>query len=282
MIKEKLKKMTFLRYLIHFPKDAITLVKYKKKIFKLEKLSLQKGKDLSIFKDRYKGKRCFVIGLGPSLTVGDLDLLKNEICFSSNRIYQLFDKTSWRPTFFCSGDPAFSEKIGEMLVSITENVKYVILNLAHVKNYDVRVRNRGNVYFYKTIVGTGFDAINKERGKFRERLDFTKEIDSIGTITYEIIEMALYMGFSEIILLGVDHFYGGGKHNYAGGFKPLTVDDKSQMGSIISTQRWTDGYKYIKELSEKEGIQIKNATRGGNLEVFERVDLDSIVKGGVS
>ena len=35
-------------------------------------------------------------------------------------------------------------------------------------------------------------------------------------------------------------------------------------------------YEVAKENAEKKGIKIYNATRGGKLEVFERVDFDSL------
>jgi hypothetical protein len=278
-IKENLKKITLLRYAFHLPKDLITIISYKKKMYHLKHNAVKKGEDLAVFKDAYKGKRCFIIGLGPSLTINDLNMLKGEICFSSNRIFQFFDRTDWRPTFFCSGDPRFSVNVGENLYKVVDEVKYVILNLAHLMNYDARVRLRDNVFFYQTIIGTGFDSINKERGKYPQKLDLTKELDSIGTITYEIMEMALYMGFTEIFLLGIDHFYSGGEENYSNGMKPLTADDRSRMNLVISTKRWTEGYEYIRDISNKKGISIKNATRGGHLEVFERVDLDELMKG---
>ena len=49
------------------------------------------------FKDLYQGKRCFIIGNGPSLKADDLDCLKNEYTFAANRIYEILDKTDWRP-----------------------------------------------------------------------------------------------------------------------------------------------------------------------------------------
>jgi hypothetical protein len=37
------------------------------------------------------------------------------------------------------------------------------------------------------------------------------------------------------------------------------------------------GYKAKKKVADKYGIKIFNATRGGVLEVIERVDLDSVL-----
>ena len=35
--------------------------------------------------NKYEGKRCFIIGNGPSLTPEDLDRIKDEYSFASNR-----------------------------------------------------------------------------------------------------------------------------------------------------------------------------------------------------
>ena len=60
----------------------------------------------SALKDKYKGRRCFIVGLGPSLTTADLDLLarNREYTFSMNRCYQLFDRTEWRPDCYFISD----------------------------------------------------------------------------------------------------------------------------------------------------------------------------------
>ena len=38
-----------------------------------------------------------------------------------------------------------------------------------------------------------------------------------------------------------------------------------------------DAYKVAKQYADDHNIKIYNATRGGKLEVFERVDLDDIL-----
>ena len=51
------------------------------------------------YKDKYIGRRCFIIGNGPSLKDTDLSLLKNEFTFGLNRIYLNFNKMGYHTTF---------------------------------------------------------------------------------------------------------------------------------------------------------------------------------------
>jgi len=60
----------------------------------------------SIFKDKYKGKRCFVIGNGPSLNKQDLTLLKGEITIVMNHFHLHPVLQVWQPTFWCLADSA--------------------------------------------------------------------------------------------------------------------------------------------------------------------------------
>ncbi len=276
-LKKSLKKIRPLRYAVHFPMDLKIIVGYRRRIRQLEKLDIKTGKAFLKFKNKYFGQRCFIVGLGPSLKIEDLNLLKGEICFASNRVYQLFDKTDWRPVFYCTGDPTFAEIVREDLPVISEECKYVFLGLAHLYKYGEGMANKNNVFYYKTIPGTPFDGVRKEYGHFKEKLDLTAEIDSVGTITYEMIEMALFMGFSEIYLIGVDNNYIGG-NNYAEGLKAKTGDEKARMGMALTNMEWTRGYENLQLIAEKKKRRIVNVTRGGNLEVYERAALEDILK----
>lgn len=54
------------------------------------------------FKNSQYGKKCFIIGNGPSLQCSDLEKLaeKNIPCFGLNLIYSIFGKTNWRPQYY--------------------------------------------------------------------------------------------------------------------------------------------------------------------------------------
>ncbi len=66
--------------------------------------SLKNDQRLLSLLDSHRGKRCFVVGNGPSLKIDDLDKLTGEITFASNRIFLAFEETQWRPTYYTMCD----------------------------------------------------------------------------------------------------------------------------------------------------------------------------------
>ena len=103
--------------------------------------------------------------------------------------------------------------------------------------------------------------------------DITKGIAGGNTITYIALQICMYMGFAEIYLLGMDC------SNFLHHFTDNYVDGKLEMDmNTLNVERMILAYKEAKRISEEKGIKIYNATRGGMLEVFERVNFDDLFK----
>lgn len=229
-------------------------------------------KGLKALKNSHKGERCFIIGTGPSLTVSDLEKLSGEVTFATNRIYELFDKTTWRPTYYVNQDhnliKNFPDKIKEVDakkkflpvdykdVFIEDNVQFFVLK--HKEFYPKKAPFSFNVYKY---LAQGF------------------------TVTYGAIQIAKYMGFSEIYLLGIDHNYNifrdakgkivrkeSEEKNYSNGIKEY-INEKA----LPRIEETTIAYETAEKVSYKNGFRIFNSTRGGKLEAFERKNLDEVL-----
>ena len=56
-------------------------------------------KSWSHLKNKYKNKRVFLIGNGPSLKKTPLHFLKNEYTIVFNRFNLFFERINWIPTF---------------------------------------------------------------------------------------------------------------------------------------------------------------------------------------
>lgn len=227
--------------------------------------------------NKYLGERCFIIGNGPSLTSTDLDMLKNEITFGSNRIYKMFDKTNWRPNFFVMFDESVAKVDG-----VIEGVNSFSCDMKFVR--------REGYSSYKNIKSPICYIHSKYSRKYLDTPhfsdDLTKCIYTIATVTYSMIQLAVYMGFKEIYLLGMDNRYAysitrEGKIIRNEGVLSYfsEIGEKEPVPSSASATWEMDvAYEYAESYSRKHDFRIYNATRGGFLETFERVDFDTLFK----
>jgi len=233
---------------------------------------------LKSFKNKHKGQRCFLIGNGPSLTITDLNKLKNEICFGCNMIYKIFDRTEWRPTYYCLSDRIFVDKSKEIVQHVTSTCFFPqsVYNLMPIKP--------DKTIYLPNIMLEPYKVHGNPLGYYSP---------SFATVMSMMLELAMFMGFSEIYLLGVDCT---NSHVGKGHFINNYRDEKVKMKEMRRARRVVDGqsmsfeeygqwlvdraqsvYKVIKDYAEEHGFHIYNATRGGDLRAFKRVDLDEVL-----
>ena len=233
----------------------------------------KKLKSLEDLKGIHNGERCFIIGNGPSLRMEDLDKLKKEYTFAVNRIYLSFNSTKWRPTYYAIQD-------SRMIDVYKNDVEELDLDYKFVPNYlEGKFNNKHGTVFYYNYVNKLF---NGQPPMFSE--DISKQTYEGGTVTFLCIQIAVYMGFKEIILLGNDFNYSVEKTK--DGIKANNVKDYFTDNYITDKEKrfyprldlCLEGFKLAEEKTKELGVKIYNATRGGKLEVFERKDFDSFFK----
>lgn len=231
------------------------------------------------YQNKYAGKRCFIIGNGPSLKTEDLELLqlKGEYSFACNKIYKIFEKTSWRPSFYaCTDFMVFGQNASEIL-SLKGFPKFLGCNLPFQKQIRQEQENIILNYEVKKI----------EKTKFNPCATF---ICSGGSVVFVMITLAWMMGFRELYLIGCDHEYKffDGK---SGGETEVTdevnqdyfTENYMRPGEVIligDLKRAQQGYQLAKEYIEAHGGKIYNATHGGKLEVFPRADFYHVLEKG--
>lgn len=236
------------------------------------------GKKIASFKNQYKGKRCFFIGNGPSLKVEDLNILyKNkEITFAFNRIYNIFSDTSWRPNFYLSQDDKILEGCKKTVSNLDLPIKFIPVQFK--MNLNINIKNA--IYFNMDW----YDIDNPNNLLFSDSIE--KKIYSSRTGMYTAAQIAAYMGFSEIYFIGVDHHFRTSMNNNGevvvdNSVKDYFTDEYNQDKDCLyipNTEKSTFTYIAMKNHCEKRNIKVFNATRGGKLEVFTRVDFDSLFK----
>jgi len=211
------------------------------------------------FHNLYRDKqRCFIVATGPSLTMADLDKLleKQEFCFSVNSMCKI--ETKWKPDVYVVSDGKFFSENQEAIRDYQCPIKFLpddAIEFWEQKREGEYQMHRDSIDAYDVM-------------EFSE--DITKIVNTQGTITVGCIQIAVYMGFKEIYLLGTDCNYTIGSYNnhFGGDGKPDLIDH-----SISSMLK---GYQMCRDYADKHDLKIYNATRGGMLEVFERVDFDSL------
>ncbi len=228
---------------------------------------LNKGK-LGLFENIHAGKRCFIMGNGPSLAKMDLTPLKDEYTFGLNRIYLLFDKLPFRPTYFVSVSDLvleqFSDEIKQLSMPKFVNWKQRGIYEDCDNTYFLRVISSIKVFFEKSPI---------------------YPLESGSTVTNVAIQLAYYMGFSEVILIGVDH-------NFIDKGIPNSVENRAaesdlnhfhpdyfpkgvawQLPDLLHSEM---AYKEDRVFFENHGRKIVDATVNGKCEVFEKIDFHAL------
>ncbi len=161
------------------------------------------------YKNKYKGERCFILGNGPSLKTEDLSLLRDEYVFTVNQAVRLPQFKDIKSTFHVWADgnffkidknkPEDMEQLNVMLSVGDENPEvqcfFPIDQHQFIKEFDIDKKINTN---YFLINQTFYDDYNNE-------FDLTKPIPVFHAVVLYCISMAVYMGFSEIYLLGCDN-----------------------------------------------------------------------------
>lgn len=228
----------------------------------------------SIFKNMFKDRRCFIIGNGPSLTLDDLNKVSNEITMACNNAISLVGQCDWIPTCFFFEDHLFLEKFVKNksdLMDFSAKSKYMFTSIQG-NVYESIGDSLDNLYYYWTLKCDKQDLFSEE---------FDKYVYKMGTSLYAMEQLAVFMGIKEIYLLGVDYSFR--QEVDATGKVTVNNDVKNHMELMdqmnhgrYRTDLIMRAHLTAKEYADTHGVKIYNATRGGKLEVFPRVNLDDL------
>lgn len=220
------------------------------------------NRDIARFKNIHKGGRCFIIGNGPSLRYEDLEKLRkeNEICFGCNRIYLAYPDTEWRPDYYVAVDYIIIRKDRARILELG-GTRFIRHSYCQTEDW-----TKYGIYEFRGIAGP----LHEPRISF----DMMEGVYTGNTVVYDALQIALYMGFQEIYLLGVD-MTAGIRYEDEGSHFYKSPDTKENLGTSNSLEtRRNLGYA-ARKMAESGRI-LRNATRGGELDEVPRVDFDSL------
>lgn len=233
------------------------------------------------FKNKYAGKRCFIIGNGPSLNKIDLKKLENEYTFAVNGIFYKTSENGFVPTFYMVEDSHVMKDNLEIINKYHPKIhRFFPTDYKHMlkdhKDTSFFTMNRG---FYETT------SPNYQIPRFST--DFALKGFCGQSVTMLNLQLAYYMGFSEVYLIGMDFSYSiPDSAIVTGATIESTENDVNHFHPDYfgKGKKWHDpkleevlkNYQMSKVVYEWAGRRIYNATPGGNLHTFERVEFQSL------
>ena len=240
-----------------------------------------------IFKDRHKGKRCFIIATGPSIKTQNLKLLQNEICIAVSSFYLHPDFQTISPQYYCvpgfcsNSTELFWDEWMDALQTHASQKTTFFFSLSDKERCTRHKRFEDREIHFLDFSGSFEHSTLKD-------IDLARAVPGPQSVPVMALEIALYMGFSEIYLLGCDHdwilhmyesrhFYDE-KQSIMHNHQIDEWKDVNFENNLIGYLNLWNQYKNIKKIAKLQHTQIYNATNGGFLDVFPRSNYESLFK----
>lgn len=241
------------------------------------------------FKGIYKGKRCFILGNGPSLSEIDLSLLKDEITFTVNDLCYKKDFEALDTTYHVFADPHNYGRLEELLRKLEEkaNPKGIFIEST---GYEILKQQNLPLQFPIYVFANGIEV---EDLSFMD-IDLCHLLPYFCTVVQYAISIAAYMGFQEIYLVGCD-FNGifncidklkEHKQKHYANELPKNENVK-QPGIRISSEQiffeWYHifkSYRLLKDYLDKRKSKLINLTENSILDSLEKRKLKDVLKSG--
>ncbi|NQT03035.1 MAG: DUF115 domain-containing protein [Planctomycetes bacterium] len=253
-------------------------------IYKRYKLKNTRDSDQwSRLKNKFEGKRVFLIGNGPSLNKTPLYLLKNEYTMCFNRFFIIDERINWQPYFYTTTDNVVLSDIVEEVKEVIPKTSYSFFPDIHFRgdNFYDRIGQFENLFWLQQLHGEGF----------------SKELPKIfpgGSVIYEGLQILNFLGFNKIYLIGVDLNYQ--VHKTAKYLKNKGLDIESQKDDDPNhfdpryfgknrkyhqpkdyvIQNVFRNLEYVSGLLPELNIKIINAGYDSKLDYFPRVDFHKV------
>lgn len=211
--------------------------------------------EIDDFRDRHRGRRCFIVGNGPSLARTDLSKLQGELFFATNRAYLAYNQGLPHIPYYCLSDPNVFAQHREEIVQADVGARFYRETAITPEVPGIRVPFHENIYMYE--------------GAFL--WDVSKGTARGHTVALDLcVPLAFYMGFTQVYLIGCDYSWKESVHFYR-----CETDQKVDVADL-PVQRMFKSFEVARRTFEEAGRELINATQGGELEVLPRVDYDQL------
>ena len=211
----------------------------------------------------HKGERLILVCNGPSLMNEDFNLIEGELKFAMNKIYLGFKDLNFYPNYYI----AINKLVIEQSISQINNLNCISFISENSRDKIVKKPMR---YFIPSLKIFDFS------------YDITKGINEGFTVTYAALQIAYYMGFKQVLIIGMDH-----KYTFKGEPNDLSfcrgLDKNHFNSSYFQNSNWNNPdlkkseyfYSIAREVYEKDGREIIDCTKGGSCTIFRKSKLNN-------
>ena len=258
-------------------------LRYRQRLTKEARLYISRNLE---FKDKHLGERCFIIATGPSIKKQNLAKLQGEWCFGVSDFYKHHDYRTIKPAYYVIAQmhPPFTDQDGyQRLNELSDNRHNNETYFFNLKDIGIfkksKLANNANRVFYLKL---------QQMRELPEDIDLASKIPNPVSVSIMALWIAIYMGFSEIYLLGCDHnhiwlwdgsssghhlehFYQGAPSIGYGG-KSFDIDQSLRAHLKVREQ-----YRWANQIARRKNIKIFNASPTSYIDIFPKVNIEEIV-----
>ena len=216
----------------------------------------------NLLRNRHVGERVILVCNGPSLSKMNLGFLKNEITIGLNKVYLGFNNFRFYPKY------------------------YVAVNKKVLQQSESEIKNLTCIKFLSNHCTELFEdnalthIVNTHNPQSYFCTDVTQGLHEGWTVTFSALQIAFYLGFKEVVIIGMDHRYEfSGQPNeelIISGSDPNHFCDSyfgfGQAWDAPDLEHSEKSYRVAKDMYEKHDKKIIDATLDGACEVFTKVN----------
>lgn len=235
------------------------------------------------FKAIHKNQSCFILCTGPSILRQDLLPLSSNNCIAVSNFYLHPNFRFINPKYYCLApwhpphDRSEYIRLVHNIANLSDQLNLFLDLTTH--SFLPDPEDPSNCPLSRSIFFV--DSSGSAKSLLRNGIDLVGQIIRPQSVSIMALQLAIYLGFDKIFLLGCDHdsilnvrTNYANNHFYDESKSILTTDTSTFTGELYSLYTLWKQYELIKSIVKRLGIDIFNATPNSLLDLFPAVSLE--------
>lgn len=215
-------------------------------------------------RDRHRGQRCVIVANGPSLNHMELGFLRREHVIGMNKIFLGFAKFGFYPRYYVAVNPKVVQQSAAQIQALN-CVRFIGGRAAR----EAALQEDALTHIVATDAPPARFSTNLANG-----------LHEGWTVTHAALQVAYHLGFSDVVLIGLDHRYA-----YQGAPNEARVMQGADLNHFDDRyfgygQSWDNpdlaqseiSYRAALDAFRQDGRRVRDATVEGACTVFPKVD----------